>query len=258
MDKQKVTSFFKSIKALATKHSPEILTAIGIAGMIGTTIMAVSATPKALRLIEKAEKEEDRRLTKVEVVKVTWKKYLPATVTGAVSIGCLIGANSVHAKRNAALATAYQLSTTAFNEYREKVVETIGEKKEKAVHDKVAADRIEKNPVSQNQVIITGNGTSLCYDVAGDRYFESSIDRIKRAVNDLNYRMISGAEMSISLNEFYTAIGLKQTPLGEQVGWRIDKGQIDIHFSSQIADDDRPCIVIEYLVPPEYGFNDLY
>ena len=258
MNKQKVTNFFKGIRASATKHSPEILTAIGIAGMIGTTVMAVTATPKALRLIDKAEKDEDRKLTKVEVVKVTWKQYLPATVTGVVSIGCLIGANSVHAKRNAALATAYQLSTTAYNEYRDKVVETIGEKKEKTIHDKVAAERIEKNPVSQNQVIITGNGTSLCYDAAADRYFESSIDRIKRAVNDLNYRMISGAEMSISLNEFYTAIGLKQTPLGEQLGWRIDKGQIDINFSSQLTDDDRPCIVIEYLVPPEYGFNDLY
>lgn len=259
MNKQTVTKWFKEIKSSAVKHSPEILTAVGIVGMISTTVMAVKATPKALKLIEKKKVEEDKdELTAIETVKVAWKPYVPAVVTGVVSTACLIGANSVHAKRNAALATAYQLSTTALNEYREKVVETVGEKKEKAIHDKIAKDRVEKNPPEQSSIIVTGKGKTLCYDVYNDRYFDSDIDRIKRAMNDLNYRMTTGMEMSISLNEFYEAIGLKQTPLGETLGWRVDKGLIDIHFSAQITEEDQPCVVIEYLVPPEYGFNKLY
>ena len=34
------------------KHSPEILTGLGITGMLTSTVLAVTSTPKALRLIE--------------------------------------------------------------------------------------------------------------------------------------------------------------------------------------------------------------
>ncbi len=115
-----ISQIFKSIKDGAVKHSPEILTGIGIAGMISTTILAVKATPKALRLIEEAEEYEIYELTKIEKIKVAWKPYVPAFITGTASIACLIGANSVNARRNAALATAYQLSATALSEYKEK------------------------------------------------------------------------------------------------------------------------------------------
>lgn len=258
MDKQTVTKWFKGIKSSAVKHSPEILTAVGIVGMISTTVMAVKATPKAIRLIEEKKAEENKdELAAVETVKVAWKPYVPAVVTGVVSSACLIGANSIHSKRHAALMTAYQLSTTALSEYREKVVETIGEKKEKTIHDKIAKDKVEQNPSSQSQVIVTGKGKSLCFDPLSGRHFESDIDLMKKAMNDLNYRMTIGMEMSISLNEFYDAIGLPQIPLGDELGWRVDKGMIDIHFSAQI-DDDKPCIVIEHQMPPEYNFNKLY
>ena len=43
MNKQNVTQFFKNAKEVVTKHSPEILTGIGIAGMITTTVLAVKA-----------------------------------------------------------------------------------------------------------------------------------------------------------------------------------------------------------------------
>ena len=151
MDKQTVTKFLKGVQSSVSKHSPEILTGLGIAGMITTTVLAVKATPKALNAIEaeKYRQNEARReeaieqgydevglvdkLTPVETVKVAWKPYIPAIVTGTVSIACLIGASAVNNRRNAALATAYQLSTTALNEYKKEVVETIGEKKEKPV-----------------------------------------------------------------------------------------------------------------------------
>ena len=259
MDKSNVTKFFKDVRMLASKHSPEILTGLGIAGMITTTILAVKATPKALKMIDEKKKEERKdELTPIETVKTAWKPYVPAVITGVVSTGCLIGASSVSVRRNAALATAYQLSTTALNEYKEKVVETIGEKKEKTIREKIAKDKVEKNPVTKSEVIFTGGGDTLCYDAHSGRYFNSDIDKIKRAVNNLNYRMTAGMEMSISLNEFYNEIGLSSTKQGEDLGWRTDKGLIEIDFSSQIADNGKPCIVIDYLIPPEYGFNKMY
>ena len=257
MNKQDMAKFLKGAQASVIKHSPEILTGLGIAGMIATTVFAVRDTPKALRLLEDAEQEKGEALTTPETVKLCWKCYIPSMITGTTSIACLIGANSVHARRNAVLATAYKLSETALAEYREKVVETIGEKKEQTVRDKVAESRVEKNPVTKSNVVITNKGNTLCYDHFSGRYFKSDIERIKRAENDLNKRMIHDIGGYVSLNEFYDELGLDHTRLGDELGWNLDKGLIDISFSSQIADDGTPCIVIDYNVAPQYNYYKL-
>ena len=270
MNKPNVTKFLNSAKKAVTKHSPEILTGVGIAGMVTTVVLAVKATPKAMELIEEEklnripddfEPEKDPKpeeLTTLETVKIAWKPYIPAAVTGVASIACIIGANSVHVKRNAALMTAYQLSTTALSDYREKVVETIGEKKEATVRDKVAKKKIKESPVNNSTIIMTGKGNTLIYDSHSDRYFRSDIDKIRNAVLDLNERMVNGNEMYISLNDFYDEICLKHTEIGDSVGWRIDKGRIDVRYSAQLTDDNEPCIVLDHLMPPEYGFDGMY
>lgn len=256
MNKQNVTNWLKGVRTSMTKHSPEILTGVGIAGMITTTVLAVKATPKALRLIEdeKAALKTDK-LTVAETVKVAWKPYVPTVVLGAASTACLIGASSVSARRNAALATAYQLSTTALTEYKEKMVETIGKKKERTVREKVAKEQIEKNPVSKNEVYITEKGNTLCYDAISGRYFKSDLEKIKKAINELNRRMLT--EMYISLNEFYNELGLVETRLGDELGWNLDDGLIEPDFYSQLADDGTPCIVVDYSIAPRYDFSKL-
>lgn len=273
MNKPNVTKLLNTTKHFMKKRSPEILTGIGIAGMISTVVLAVKATPKAMELISEAERVkintqvnagkdwEDEvviNLTPIETVKVAWKPYIPAAITGIASIACIIGANSVHVRRNAALATAYQLSTTALADYREKVVETIGEKKESNIRDKVAKKKIEENPSNNATIIMTGKGNTLVYDSHSDRYFRSDIDKIRNAVLDLNERMVNGNEMYISLNDFYDEIGLKHTEVGDSVGWRIDKGKIDVRYSAQLTEDNEPCIVLDHLMPPEYGFDSMY
>lgn len=256
--KPNISRLVKNAQRTLSKHSPEILTGLGIAGMVSTVIFAVKATPKALELIEEKKEEEDvEKLTVIETVKTAWKPYIPAVVSGTVATACLIGANSVNAKRNAALATAYKLSETAFSEYKHQVIETIGEKKEKAIKEEVAKKKVEKNPVSNNQIIVTGKGNTRCCDSVSGRYFESDIDTIKKAVNELNRRMATG-EMYISLTEYYSAIGLKPTKYSDEMGWNVGEGFIELDFTSMICEDDVPCIVIDYLVAPRYDFSKLY
>lgn len=256
MNKNDVTKVFKDIRSGLSKHSPEILTGLGIAGMITTTVLAVKATPKALKLIEEKKEElHTDELTVVETVKATWKSYIPAAVSGVVSVGCLIGANSVNAKRNAALATAYQLSSTALADYKEKMIEAVGEKKEKAVRDKIAQDKVDKDPVESSNVIITGTGKTLCYDPQFGQYFESTIDDIKRAVTELNYRMIDQGEEYVSLNDFYDELGVDRIDVGEQLGWNIGRdGKVVVHTSATIAKNNTPCVVIHYEVAPKYDY----
>ena len=260
MGKAKLSLMFKNVQSSIAKHSPEILTGIGIAGMITSTVFAVKATPRAIKLCdelkrERMNSEQYEEPTKFEYVKACWKCYIPTAVTGATSIACLIGANSVHARRSAALATAYKISETAFTEYKDKVIETIGEKKEKTIRERIDKERIEKNPVSNNQIVITDKGTTLCYDPISGRYFKSDIERIKKTQNELNKRMLEDMFGYIALNEFYDEIGLENISIGEDLGWNVNRGLIDIDFTSQIADNGEPSIVLEYRVAPRYDYS---
>lgn len=255
MTKPDVTAIMKSLRVAMSKHSPEILTGIGIAGMIATTVMAVKATPKAIMLVNERECHEHiEQLPKKEVIKTCWKCYIPAAVTGVASITCLIGASSVNMKRNAALATAYTISETALREYKEKVVETIGEKKEQAVRDAVAKERVEKHhPAHSNEIIITGDGETVCFDLYTSRTFKSDIEKVKRAINELNSQMLD--EGYVTLNDFYYALGLPNAYVGDLLGWNYNKdGLVKLNPSSQL-DNGVPCLVVDFYTPPHYGYD---
>lgn len=254
--KKEIAKSFLSLKTAIKKHSPEILTGIGIAGMITTTVMAVRATPKALILIEERKEEIGaEKLEAIDMVKTAWACYIPAAITGTLSVACLIGASSVNARRNAALATAYTLSESALKDYQGKVIEMFGEKKNEAVKDAVAKDKVEKNPVVTREVIITEKGNTLCYDAISGRYFKSDIEKIKKAECELNRQMLD--DMYVSLNDFYYEIGLDSVKLGDELGWNVDSGYIDLSFSSQLASDGTPCLVIDYSVAPRYDYRNL-
>ena len=268
MKKQDVTKFFKTIQNGLKKHSPEILTGVGILGMISTTIAAVNATPKAMELIEEKKKElglkPDEKLTRVETVKTAWKPYIPTIVTGTAAIACLVGGSKISARRNAALITAYQISTTALNEYKEKVVETVGETTAKEIREKIVEKRKHDGESSANdisetraRVYIPDGGDVLFHEPISNHYFKSSKNKIGEAVNYLNGRMIDGQEMYMSLNEFLDEFDLKHSIIGNDIGWTVDR-RIDITFDLSESERGEPCYEIVYIQPPEHGFNELY
>lgn len=249
-------SFGRKLK----RKSPEILTGVGIGGMITTTVLAVKATPEAMRRIEQKKTDENHKeLTPMQTVQAAWKCYIPAGVTGTVSIACLVGASAVNGRRNAALATAYGIAESSLKEYRNKVVETIGEKKETAIRDAIDKDRVERLQTPKENDIQTTEGAVapvLCLDSMFGRYFYSDVETIKQAVNRLNWEMNNMSEPYISLNEFYSAIGLDPVPVGYDLGWRSDRGLIELRFSSQLKDGRVPVLVMSHINPPEYGYSD--
>lgn len=255
MNKPNFKKLFTDFKMLTSKHSPEILTGFGIAGIVTTAVLAVKATPKALDLIAEAEDKKDDRLTSVEVVKVAWKPYIPAAISGTVSIACMIGATSVNVRRNAALAAAYKLSETAFAEYKDKVIETIGEKKEQVVREKVAEKKVKDNPPVQGSIIVTNKGDTLCLESASGRYFYFDIEKIRRIENEVNRRMLQDITGYVSLNEFYDELGISHTSIGYEMGWNTSN-LLEINLIPQLTDDERPCVVLDYVNPPKYGYYD--
>ena len=255
MNKTNLKGMFDSLKRTTSKHSPQILTGLGVAGLVTTTVLAVKATPKAVRLVEEEAYERKEELTPMEVVKVTWKCYIPTAISMSTSIACILFASSVHRKRNAALAAAYKLSETALIEYRDKVVETIGEKKEKVVREKVAEENIKNNPPQQNNVIVTGRGNDLYLEPLSMRYFYSDKNTIDAIQNRLNAKMLGEVRGEISLNEFYDELGLECTDMGYDIGWNVDE-LIELDFVPVFAPDGKPCASISYLSRPKYGYSD--
>lgn len=245
----------------ASKHSPEILTGIATCGVVSTVVLAVKATPKALSLLDETfpnrNDETENKPKPIDVIKVAWKCYIPAAISGATTIGLIIASNRISAKRAAVLASLYTMSEKALNEYKGTVKETLGQKAADKVSSAVAGKKLEETPkpVDPTDVIPTGLGSSLCFDTMSGRYFLSSMDALKRAENEvISFILHSG---SASLNEFYDVIGLEHTKIGDDVGWNLDKA-IALHFESKLAEDGTPCLVMDYTVEPSFAYGGLF
>lgn len=230
--------------AMIAAKSPQILTFLGCTGVVSTIIFAVRATPKAELIVDQLKDDyEEEPIPKMEIVKAVAPVYIPTGLMALVTIGCIIGANRINLKRNAVLASLYSTSELALHEYQDRVIEKIGQKKEREIKDEIAASKIAENPIGDREVVLTGKGHSLCYDTLSGRYFESDYDLVRRVENDINRRIYS--DMWVTLNDVYYELGLKSIDLGRHVGWNVDR-LLHFEFSSQVAEDGRPCLVILY------------
>lgn len=245
---------FGNVGKFLQKNAPAILTGVSVAGVVSTAMMAVKATPGAMYAVEDAEEEKNDILTKKELIQTVAPHYAPAAILGATTIACILGLNSVHARRNAALASLYTLTESTLKDYKEKVLEEVGVKKALKIDDAVAEERIKENPVSKNEVFLTGTGDTLCYDVMSGRYFRSEIESIRQAQNDFNHDLINGNSVWLSVNDFYYTLGLRPIKLGDYVGWFTDE-LMDIKFTSKIADNGDPCVVLQYVVEPRFLYT---
>jgi hypothetical protein len=255
-----MTNFIGNIKTGISKNSPALLTAVGIGLGIGATISAVTATPKALRLIDEAAEiaeENEQGFTKKDIFMAAWKPYIPSFILGGLSITCLIGANSINLRQKAALATACNLSKEALFDYRRRVVEEIGEEKERVINQKAKEDKakrvVKKEPATKT--IVIGNGDYKCIDVISNYPFSSNKNKIEAAINKLNRTMTY--DMYVSLSDLYDELGIPHTKISDELGWNLDEGLIEVSFDSIVGEDGTPSLVMDYTVAPRYDFSKL-
>ena len=95
-------------------------------------------------------------------------------------------------------------------------------------------------------------GDTLCYETISGQYFKSDVEAIRKAVNKINKQMLN--ENYVSLNDFYSAIGIKPRSIGEDLGWKIDNGFVEVYFSTCLSENDEPCLVISYEKGPVYDY----
>lgn len=235
---------------LISDRSPLILTAVGVTGTITTAVLSGKASFKAADLIQRHNEEQDIHdlwMDPKEKVKLVWKLYIPPAATLALTISSIVFANQIGTRRAAAIAAAYGVSEKAFSEYKEKVLEKMGENKERGIRDEVAQDRVTKNPPVDSLVVMTGAGDVLCYESYTGRYFLSSMEALKSAQNNLNY--VINNNYYASLSDFFDLIGLERTKLSDEVGWNSDE-LLEVNFSTTLAEGGKPCLVLDFKVVP--------
>ena len=248
-------SIISKIINFSKEYSPELLIGSGVAAMITSTILAVKATPKAMRQIEDAK--SDRGVTILrpkDIVKVTWKTYLPSVVTGVAGVGCILTGTAQNTRKRAAIAAVYSMSESTLRQYKDEVRKMVGDEQADELDKQVAKSKMKEETViidrdDSEYIEQTGFGQTLCYDSLSGRYFKSSVNAIDRAVNNFNKLLIG--ENYATLNDLYNEFGISTIGLGSMLGWRIEDEMCEVSYDSEIDDNGQPYVVIYYKNNPQ-------
>lgn len=235
---------------LIKSNSPEILTALGIGGVVTTSYLVGKASFRAAKTIEQDARFDgdtmiiqDPKERAKEMVKLTWKLYIPAGISGVATIGCVVFANRSSGRRTAAAVAAYSLTERAFSEYKEKVVEQIGVNKEEKIKAEIAQQKVNNNPLGGREVKMVVGGNSLCFDLTSQRYFRSDYETLKRVENEINFQLVH--ERYVGLSEFYVEIGLTVTKDSILQGWSNDR-LMELEINTTMSDNNEPCLTIDF------------
>lgn len=233
---------FKQVKS----HAPEIFTALSVAGVGATAYLTGKAAYQAAYINSMNDdggiSSRDPKERRKEQVKNTWRLYVPAVASGAITVGCILGSAKTNSRRTAAAVTAYSLTEKAFSEYKEKVVEQFGANKEQTIRDELAQEKVANNP-PKSEIVVLGDGHVMCCELYTQRYFRSARPALDKACNDINAKIIR--DVYVTLDEFYDLIGLSYTSDSDRLGWDSTK-LLELTFSTIFGPNSEPCLAFEY------------
>ena len=235
------------VRSNVKANSPVILSVMAGLGTLSTAYLTARASFEACRIIDIDEAEHGisdnpkRRIK--ERAKLVWKCYIPAAISATSTIVCIAGSNRLGARKTIAAQTAFAVSERLYSDYRDKVIEEFGARKDQTIRDTIAAERVKKNPPPSQDILVTGPGNVLCCELFTGRYFASDIESLKKAQNELNARLLK--HDYATLDDFYYLLNLGTTQYSGEMGWKSDK-LMDMEFSTVLTDDGRPCLAFSY------------
>lgn len=260
---------------LLKKHSPEILMAAGVVGIVTSTVMACKATLKVDSVLEEAKQKKDKIdeawekvkegeialddysekdhnkdlvVVKVQTAVSFVKLYGPAVTLGVASIACILGAHGIMRKRNLALVAAYKAIEQSFVDYRNRVIEEFGADKDRDYKTGIRRTLVNElddkgKPTKKVKVVETQDPNAISqyarfFDESSTQWSktpEYNLTFLKCQQNYANDLLHSRGH--IFLNEVYDMIGVPRTQAGAIVGWV--KGEGDEFVDFGIFDGDN-------------------
>jgi len=247
----KIITGVRRIGRAIRNGSPYILTGVAVASIPITTVLAVKATPKAMKDLQVATAkkqidtgDDQAKLTPVEVVKTAGPHYIPAGIAGLIGAFSMVGATKISAGRAAAAVTVATAAQQKLADYSAKVIEKVGAEKEQEIHDSLAVDSMRRYPPKQGCVIETGNGDHLFYYIPHHVWFRSSYEAIRQTVNEFNANLVQEGE-GLSENTWLDMLYDGRDVHGEDYGFpAIDdnnrRGLLEIRFTEYQDEEGHP------------------
>lgn len=238
------------------KYSPEILTAAGVIGTVGSTVLACKATLKVEDILDEAKKKSNlinavhdgeievdaeytdkdyskdllvnRTQTAVKLIKL----YGPAITLGALSITAILGGQHILRKRNVAVMAAYKLCEESFANYRSRVKDELGEEKDRQFYYGITEETVKdkvKSKDGKTKTVTTKvekapdhlySQYARFFDEANmnwNKSPEQNMYFLKMVQNQMNDKL--KARGHVFLNEVYDALGFERSEAGQLVGW---------------------------------------
>lgn len=247
--KTAVTSKFARQLLLGKKHSPVILFGVGAASMVGSTVLACTATLKLNDVIDEAQKtqmlihetmnvghedyseadaEKDLRTHKVQTALKVAKLYAPSAGMAVLGIACLTGSHVILKNRNTAIMAAYAALDRGFREYQDRVKAEYGEDAERKIrYNGKMEDTNLKDAKGKPLKVKVANleGEHSIYARLWDSTTTSSYQKspeynLAFLMSQQNYMNdLLRARGHVILNDAYDALGLERTKEGCVVGW---------------------------------------
>jgi len=249
--------FYKTTFKLR-KYSPEILTGVGIAGVVTGTVMACVATTKLEKTMEphnqklndihenpNPDEKEHRKEVVAEYARTAWdlvKLYGPSVVVESASIGCLLGSHKIMRNRNAALAAAYTTMSNAFESYKKRVADKLGDGAEKEIRYGIREEEVEEeyqdkkgNTKTRKKTVKTMDGGARSpYSIfwtAGCNGWDKDPGVSKRNLFEKQAwaNKVLKARGYLLLNDVYELLGAEPTREGLYIGWYYDPNDPSLH-----------------------------
>lgn len=216
------------------KNSPRLLFAAGVTGVVVATVLACRATLKVNDVLDEHEEqleEADGQQSAAVVYFRTASKlaamYAPAVIVGAASIAALTGAHVTLTRRNAATVAAYAALDKGFRAYRARVVQELGEDKDREFRHgsetRTIVEETETGPVTKD-VVRAGPDDPSIYA----KWFDDTCSAWQRQPEYNRFFLkcqqnfandLLNARGHLFLNEVYEMLGMKHTRPGSVVGW---------------------------------------
>lgn len=244
-----MNNLLRQSKRVWNQNGSTILTYIGGAGVITTSILTAKATPKAMTLIKEAKQEKGDELTKTESVIIAAPAYIPSVISGAATIMCIFGANVLNKRKQAALISAYALLDSSYKEYKDKVKEMYGDDANKQIEEEIIKDKYKESEIEDEN-----DGKQLFYDEYSKRYFRATNETVLSAEYKVNKMLVD--DCYVTLNEYYELLNIPTVDYGDYVGWSAAQ-MFEMYWSSWInfyhekieMDDGSECFVIHVTEP---------
>lgn len=254
-----VKTILQTAEKFALDNSPGILTGLGVAGAVTTAVLAtrtgfrvgMDASTQYHEAIQDGEPLPEHLLEPKFLVKAYWKQFIPAGVAGIVTVTSVIMANQIGSRRTAAITAAFKLSEQLSEEYKDRVVKTLGLQKEEKMRSDMAADKMVANPPS-SMIVVAGSDV-LLYDELSGRYFTGQVEDVRKYVNEINHQVNNS--FYASLTEFYAKLGLPHTQFSDELGWNTDQ-LLEVTYTATLC-DDKPAIMLSFNHAPIRDFDRL-